>query len=120
MGGSHRILLHDLETAVKLGKSCWWAGFTAALHIDIDEVSPKIKSHLDNIVRLLKKPDSKFPIQNREAVHRLESKPKTLSSLLREAFLKVHKKVGIRIFVDERTSRKFVFYILLLKYCFFL
>jgi len=94
LGGSHRILLHDLETAKKLGTCCWWAGFVAALHIDIDSIETRIESHLENVVR---------------RVRAAESKPKAqedLTSYLRNAFLKVHKKVGIRIFIDDKTSKE--------------
>jgi hypothetical protein len=109
LGGHHRILLHDLETAKKLGTCCWWAGFVAALHIDIDNVPAKIRSHLENAVRPFKNFHSNLPKQTRVAVDKIGLNLKAqedLTSYLRNTFLKVHEKVGIRIFVDDKTSRE--------------
>ena len=100
LGGHHRILLHDLETAKKLGTRCWWAGFAAALHIDLDNVSGQIRSHLDNVVRRIK---------NREGIDEVEMKrnaEEAASTYLRNMFLKVHKKVGISILADDKTSKE--------------
>lgn len=106
LGGKHRILLHDLETARKLGTSCWWAGFVAALHIDIDGTSTPIKRQLKNVVKPFKNGSSRQK-QNKEYANKtgLMSKGENhLNSVLRNAFLKIHKKIGIRFFIDEKTS----------------
>lgn len=119
LGGRHRILLHDLETAKKLGGCCWWAGLTAALHIDVDNLSPKIKSHLENVVRPFKNiklTDLPEPVRKaaNEATKKTVLEPKvekSISTLLRKEFLKVHKKLGISIHLDSETSRESFIYI---------
>jgi len=65
------------ETAKKLGSCCWWAGFVAALHIDIDEMPRQIRRHLENVARPFKKGYSNLSEQANKAVDKaeLEEKP---------------------------------------------
>lgn len=99
LGGHHRILLHDLETAKKLGGCCWWAGFVAALHIDIDNASAQIRSQLENVVR---------PIRGNtvdETELKKEREDLSLTSVfLRNLFLKIHEKIGISVLMDDKAS----------------
>lgn len=107
LGNRHRILLHDLETAKKLGTCCWWAGFVAALHIDIDNTPTEIRSHLENVVRPFRETHSTE--QAGEAVDETELDEEELAELTsryRRAFLRFHERVGIRIFIDDETSRE--------------
>jgi len=111
LGGHHRILLHDLETTKKLGSFCWWAGFVAALHIDTDNLPPKIRSHMENVVRPIKIRASITLLRKIVAVIKAKVKLKqkaeaSISTFLRKKFLKVHKKVGIDIQLDDETSKE--------------
>jgi len=108
LGGHHRILLHDLETAKKLGTCCYWAGFVAALHIDTDNLPLPIRQHLENVTRRFQKRDANPQKQIKEfANDSLKNETRedltSVSTYLRKAFLKVHRKVGIRVFLDDKT-----------------
>ncbi len=108
LGDKHRILLHDLETAVKLSKVCWWAGFVAALHIDLDEICRKdkeIKVLLKKIVHPIKKKSKPVPkqveklVRNTGLVNPLsEAAIRKVNKHLRTLFEEVHEKVGLKIY----------------------
>lgn len=94
LGGGHRILLHDIETAKKIGQTCWWAGFAAALHIDIDNLPKPLKIHIDGIVTQLRN----------GTYFQKEVKIRNTSSLFRTAFRNVHEKMNVRIYLNEKTG----------------
>jgi len=117
LSGQHRILMHDLETAKKLGTVCWWAGFVAAQHIDIDNItsradkeSKQIKNLLNKVVNPIRKSASphKIPKEIEEDFTIDKLKPEVdflLSTQLRNMFLKIHEMLGIEITIDDKTSQ---------------
>jgi len=113
LGSGHRMLLHDLETAKKLGTTCWWAGFVAAIHIDIDNMPKEVKTQLKSLVRPIQRGRS----ANASQQHRMTQPARNpridneqLTTYLRTIFLRVHERVGINVWLDSETGREtFIF-----------